>query len=194
MEAEKRWIAVAYLDLADAQAAVQNLRRIGIADQTVSVLYTDAGRLTDVGGYEDGGWEGVLSGFVGMEFPPSGVLVAVGPVLDAIFRAPNADPTRPAPLDGFAGVAAALAHLGVSSDLAARFSERARKGDVLMIVPVDEHTSRDVREVIESSGRPTEISTGVAGSALAAGPRETHATFDELRRDGRIGLPRAIRR
>lgn len=160
MDAETRWITVAYPDLADAQGAVQGLRLRGVAEQAISVLYTDARRITSGIRFGDEVWGGLLGGLVGLSFPPVGLLVVGGPVVDALTSGPGS--TTIAKLDG---VVAAMYRLGLPGDLAASLGERLLKGDVLLIAhPRDEPTARESRVVMESYSPRSDVSSGTGGA------------------------------
>ncbi len=65
------WIeAAAYPNQEDAQAAVRELLNNGFDEQSVSVLYTDAGHTIKAGAINGAIWGGVLGALFGFLFPP----------------------------------------------------------------------------------------------------------------------------
>ena len=156
MDAEIRWITAAYPDLADAQGVVQDLRLRGVEEQFISVLYTDARRITGGIRFDVATWEGLLGGLVGLSFPPTGLLVVGGPVVNALTSDPG--PTTVATLDG---VVTAMYQLGLPGDLATSLGERLLKGDVLLIThPRDEPTARESRTIMESYFPRSDVYSG----------------------------------
>src|SRR5258708_10003242 len=79
------WLeAAVYPNPADAQAAVSELRSNGFDEQSISLLYTDAGHTIKAGAINGALWGGVLGAVFGFLFPPVGFLIAAGPIVGVL--------------------------------------------------------------------------------------------------------------
>ena len=162
-----------------ADRIVRQLQAEGFGDDSLSVLFADAGRsapardrgtrlpeglATGVGtGGILGGTFGWLAGMGTLLVPGLGVFVAAGPILAAVGGA--------AVGAAAGGIAGALVGLGMPERQARRYEMRIRAGDEILIsVEVDDEEERQrVRALFEGAGAE-EIADTSDGHAAA-----THA-------------------
>ena len=128
------WLeAATYANATDAQAAVRELRQAGFDEQSISVIYTDAGHTIRAGMISGALWGGVLGAFVGLLFPPVGLLVTAGPILGVFLSGVGLGAAGAVTVAALDGLITALIHLGMPREIATRLGERVHKGDALVI-------------------------------------------------------------
>jgi hypothetical protein len=134
MVAETRLVAAAYPIHADAQAVVKELRDEGLGESDISVVYTDAGHQIGAGLLSGAVWGGVMGAFLGLLFPPVGLLVMAGPIVGELASGAGLAAFGAITVGAFQGVIAALVHVGMPHDMATKLGEHIQKGDALVIV------------------------------------------------------------
>jgi hypothetical protein len=128
------WLeAATYANATDAQAAVRELRQAGFDEQSISVIYTDAGHTIRAGMISGALWGGVLGAFVGLLFPPVGLLITAGPILGVFLSGVGLGAAGAVTVAALDGLITALIHLGMPREIATRLGERVHKGDALVI-------------------------------------------------------------
>lgn len=129
------WLeAATYPNTADAQAAVEELKRAGFGEHEISVIYTDPGHTIQAGMLSGAVWGGVLGALVGLLFPPAGLLVAAGPILGVFLSGVGLAAVGAVTVAALDGLIAALVYLGMPQEVATDLGERVQKGDTLVIV------------------------------------------------------------
>jgi hypothetical protein len=159
-----------YAQTTDAQAAVADLRRQGIGEQQISVLYTDAGHSIRTGMITGAVWGGVLGAFVGLLFPPAGLLISAGPILGVFLSGVGLGAAGAVTVAALDGLIAALVHLGMPREMATRLGERVQKGDTLVIVHATTQQEAEQARAILAAHNPRVEATpgGVASVSPAA--------------------------
>ncbi len=128
------WLeAATYENPTEAQAAVRELKQVGFTEQDISVIYTDAGHTIRAGMISGALWGGVLGAFVGLLFPPVGLLVTAGPILGVFLSGVGLGAAGAVTVAALDGLITALIHLGMPREMATRLGERVHKGDALVI-------------------------------------------------------------
>ncbi|MDB5266560.1 MAG: rane protein [Parcubacteria group bacterium] len=143
---EKTTVAV-FKDRTDAEAAINELRTFGIADADISYVYNSEGVVvtadggSHVGdaaasGATTGAVLGAIAGLVVANgiLPGLGTLFVAGPLAAALGLTGAAATTAAGAMTGLVagGLVGALAGLGVSSEDAALYEERVKRGGILV--------------------------------------------------------------
>ena len=134
MVAETRLVAAAYPNHADAQTVVKELREKGVEESEISILYTDAGHRIQAGLLNGAIWGGVMGAFLGLLFPPVGLLVVAGPVVGELLSGAGLAAVGAVTVGAVQGVITALIQVGLPRDMATKLGEHIQKGDALVIV------------------------------------------------------------
>jgi hypothetical protein len=129
------WIeAAAFPNSPDAQAAVNELRSNGFDEQSISILYTDAGHTIKAGAINGAIWGGVLGALFGFLFPPAGLLIAAGPIVGILASGATLAAAGALTVGSLGALVAALVQLGMPEEIATDLVEHMHKGDALVIV------------------------------------------------------------
>ena len=144
------WIeAAAYPNPDDAQAVVRELLNNGFDEQSVSVLYTDAGHTIKAGAINGAIWGGVLGALFGFLFPPIGLLVAAGPIVGILASGAGLAAAGALTVGALGGLVASLIQLGMPEEIATRLGEHVHKGDTLVIVhAMNEEAAARARSIL----------------------------------------------
>jgi hypothetical protein len=144
------WIeAAAYPNPEDAQAVVRELMNNGFDEQSVSVLYTDAGHTIKAGAINGAIWGGVLGALFGFLFPPIGLLVAAGPIVGILASGAGLAAAGALTVGALGGLVAGLVQLGMPEESATRLGEHVHKGDTLVIVhAMNEEAAARARSIL----------------------------------------------
>src|SRR6266516_6538529 len=102
--------------------------------QTLLEVATYPGHTVQAGMINGAIWGGVLGAFVGLLFPPVGLLVTAGPILGVFLSGVGLGAVGAVTVAALDGLIAALIHLGMPREIATNLGERVQKGDTLMIV------------------------------------------------------------
>ena len=170
MVAETRLIAAAYPNPSDAQATVQDLRRAGLSESEVSVVYTDPGHVVKAGLIDGAVWGGVLGGLFGLLFPPVGLLIAAGPILGALTSGVSLAAVGAVTVAAFEGVFSAMVSLGMPRDIATQMGAHLQKGDALVIAHVaDGDLAAQAATIMQSHNARSETAPATSG-VVSVGP------------------------
>ena len=138
----------------------ENYDKQVLTEEDISVIYTDAGHTIRAGMISGALWGGVLGAFVGLLFPPVGLLVTAGPILGVFLSGVGLGAAGAVTVAALDGLIAALIHLGMPREIATRLGERVHKGDALVIA----HAANP--EMAERAGpflQPTSTRRGCPG-------------------------------
>ena len=129
------WLeAAAYPNSKDAQAAVNELRSNGFDEDSISIVYTDAGHTIKAGALNGAIWGGVLGALFGFLFPPVGLLIAAGPIVGVLASGATLAAAGALTVGSLGALVSALIQLGMPEEIATDLGERVHKGDTLVIV------------------------------------------------------------
>lgn len=168
MVTESILVAAAYEKPEAAEAAVKDLGAAGFEQPDISLLYTDKRNLAKEGLIEGAAFGGLIGGLVGLLFPPSGIIVAAGPVLGTL-----ASSLAGAGSTAVAGAALyaltnTLIQVGMPKEMAGRFGETVHKGDTLVIVHATPERADQARSLLnEHNPRIAEASPAAERQAAA---------------------------
>ena len=170
MVAETRLVAAAYPVHADAQTVVRELRESGIEESEISIVYTDAGHQIGAGLLSGAVWGGVMGAFLGLLFPPVGLLVLAGPIVGELASGAGLAAVGAITLGAFQGVIAALVHVGMPHDMATKLGEHVQKGDALVIVHAPSETvSARAQEIMQAHNPRPDASPSTGGILSTSG-------------------------
>lgn len=173
MVAETRLVAAAYPIHADAQAVVKELRDEGVGESEISVVYTDAGHQIGAGLLNGAIWGGVMGAFLGLLFPPVGLLVLAGPIVGELASGAGLAAFGAITLGALQGVTMALVHVGMAQDVATTLGEHIHKGDALIIVHAPDATVSTKAQGIMQAHHPrpdvSPMTGGIVSTSGAAG-------------------------
>lgn len=129
------WLeAAAYPNQADAQAAVRELRNNSFDEQSISILYTDAGHTIKAGAINGAIWGGVLGALFGFLFPLAGLLITAGPIVGILASGATLAAAGALTVGSLGALVAALVQLGMPEEIATDLADHMHKGDALVIV------------------------------------------------------------
>lgn len=129
------WIdAASYPNPDDAQAAVDDLKRNGFDEASISVAYTDATHAITTGAISGAIWGGVLGALFGFLFPPVGLLIAAGPIVGFLASGATLAAAGALVVGSISGLVAALIHMGMPQEVATSLGAHVHKGDTLVII------------------------------------------------------------
>ncbi len=151
----------------NAEAAITELRNLGVADADISYIYvseegktmTEDGQGTHVGdgaaaGATTGAVVGALAGLAVANgiLPGLGTLFVAGPLAAALGLTGAAATTAAGAMTGAAagGIVGGLGGLGISDDEAKVYEERVRSGGILVTAVTD--NVDDAREIFANNG------------------------------------------
>ena len=133
-------------DESDAVELLNRLRSGGVPPQKISAVFSLASSGEKVSRGDTGGVLAELEWlrFAAFEVSGLGPVIAAGPIVETLSRAPRA---------ALAGSDGALAQAGVSLDAAERYQARIRDGEIFIVVHTEdgEDESRG-REILPRSG------------------------------------------
>lgn len=170
MVAETHLVAAAFPKTEDAQAAVRDLKAMGLPEESISVLYTDPGHTIGAGALDGAIWGGVLGGLFGLLFPPAGLLIAAGPILGALTSGLGFAAAGAVTVGALEGVVTGLVQLGLPKEVATGFGEHMHKGDALVIAHAGQEAQADQARRILQSHNPRMESAPATGGVVSAPP------------------------
>jgi hypothetical protein len=172
MVAETRLVAAAYPIHADAQAVVREVRDQGVEESEISIIYTDAGHRIEAGLLNGGIWGGVVGAFLGLLFPPVGLLVMAGPIVGTLASGAGLAALGAITVGAFQGVVMALVQVGMPQDIATTFGEHIQKGDALVIVHAPNETvstkAKDIMQAHHPRPEASPTTGGIVSTSEAA--------------------------
>jgi hypothetical protein len=172
MVVETRLVAAAYPIHTDAQTVVKELRAAGVEESEISILYTDAGHRIKAGLLDGAAWGGVMGAFLGLLFPPIGLIVMAGPIVGVLASGAGLAAFGAITVGAFQGVITALVQVGMPQDMATKFGEHIQKGDALVIVhaPNGDVSTRSQTIMQAHNPRPEAslMNGGIVSTARAA--------------------------
>src|SRR5947208_3800246 len=144
------WLeAAAFPNAPDAQTAVNELRSNGFDEQSISILYTDAGHTIKAGAINGAIWGGVVGALFGFLFPPVGLLIAAGPIVGILASGASLAAAGALTVGSLSALVAALVQLGLPREMATSLGEHVHKGDALVIVhAVNEEQAALARNIL----------------------------------------------
>jgi hypothetical protein len=170
MVAETRLVAAAYPAHLDAQTVVKELREQGVEESEISIIYTDAGHRIKAGLLSGAIWGGAMGAFLGLLFPPVGVLVVAGPIVGELLSGAGLAAFGAITVGAFQGVITALVQVGLPREMATKLGEHVQKGDALVIVHApNEAVSTKAKQIMQSHHPRPEASPTTDGVVSTAG-------------------------
>jgi hypothetical protein len=149
------WLeAAVYPNPADAQAAVSELRSNGFDEQSISILYTDAGHTIKAGAINGAIWGGVLGAVFGFLFPPVGLLIAAGPIVGILASGASLAAAGALTVGSMGALVSGLIQLGMPKEIATGLGERVHKGDALVIAHATNEESAAIARSILAAHNP----------------------------------------
>ncbi len=170
MVSETVLVAASYEQPADAEAAVKELGGAGFEEGDISLLYTDKGHLAKEGLVTGAAFGGMLGGLVGLLFPPSGLIVAAGPVLGTLASSLAGAGATAVTGGALYALTNTLIQVGMPKEMAGRFGETVHKGDTLVIVHAGTDRADQARAIVNAHGPRTSDDSRSSAPETAAAP------------------------
>ena len=166
------WLeAAVYPNPEDAQAAVRELRSSGFDEQSISILYTDAGHTIKAGALNGAIWGGVLGAVFGFLFPPVGLLDAAGPIVGVLASGASLAAAGALTVGSLSALVSGLIQLGMPREIATGLGERVHKGDALVIVHATNEESAALARSILAAHNPRPAVGEKQGGVVSVAPQ-----------------------
>jgi hypothetical protein len=167
MVSESILVAAAFPKAEDAQAAVRALREHGFGEESISVVYTDAGHTIRAGIVDGALWGGVIGGLFGLLFPPVGLLVVAGPIMGALTSGVSLAAAGAVTVAALDGLIVGLVHVGMPKESATRMGEHVHKGDALVIAHAKDEAAANMAKRIFELHHPRVEGAPESGGVLS---------------------------